>query len=63
LAGTVFAEFLPGAVYLNRNNFLIIKTLLDTYYGHWNGWVVDGNGKKIEFSNILGYIEIMHAKW
>ncbi|GAA4903459.1 DUF2804 domain-containing protein [Ferrimonas pelagia] len=61
--GRVDLHFTPKDKRAEKRNLLLLKSNFRQYIGHFNGTLMDGQGRKHRLDRVLGLTEDHYAKW
>ena len=61
--GRLGLTFTPFFERVARSNLLVITSEVHQLFGHYHGFVIDDNGKKINIAHCIGWAEEHHARW
>ncbi len=61
--GRLGLTFTPFFERVARSNLLVITSEVHQLFGHYHGFVIGDNGKKINIAHCIGWAEEHHARW
>ena len=61
--GLLELTFQPFGKREEKINAIVIASNFKQMFGYFSGWMIDGDGSKIELDNVPGFMEDHYAKW
>jgi hypothetical protein len=62
-SGAVDLRFTPFLGRVAGNNTGLVRSVVHQLFGHWDGEIVDAEGRRIRVSELLGWAEEHVARW